>query len=187
MQPPRILHGAHVLYYAARNRGQSFGVTAFYRAIPWADRPPAPSDDEQPFAGKFYLEREGERDIVYLAIGRAKEGYYVVACDKDWNVIGDTLHDSLEEAKDDALSWYDCDNSIDWIKTDFADSYSAEEREVEPREIDESEIAEPEIDRLIQEHRLLQAIAEVRRARPEMSLWEAKNYVDNRSRKLGVT
>lgn len=48
---------------------------------------------------------EGENEIIGItAFAVAKyggaRGYYLFSCDLDWNVIGDTLHDSLQEAKD---------------------------------------------------------------------------------------
>jgi len=39
--------------------------------------------------------------ITALAIAKYAngEGYYLFSCDIEWNVIGDTLHSTLEEAK----------------------------------------------------------------------------------------
>lgn len=59
---------------------------------------------------------DGEKiDIVTLAICNYnnKEEYYLFACDKDFNVLGDTLHSSVEEAMKFAKEYYEKEK-INW-------------------------------------------------------------------------
>lgn len=43
-----------------------------------------------------------------------KQQYYLFACDDSFNVLGDTVHNSIEEAKTFAISYYNEDD-IRWI------------------------------------------------------------------------
>ncbi|MEK3983314.1 hypothetical protein MHB77_07960 [Paenibacillus sp. FSL K6-3166] len=65
-----------------------------------------------------YVLFEGENKKVGItAFAVAKydgaRGYYLFSCDLDWNVIGDTLHDSLQEAKECAEN--SSQITINWI------------------------------------------------------------------------
>ncbi|KOO43055.1 hypothetical protein [Priestia koreensis] len=64
----------------------------------------------------FIEYEDGEKkDILTLAICNYdnKEEYYLFACDKQFNVLGDTLHGSVEEAMDFAKRYYEKE-MIDW-------------------------------------------------------------------------
>ncbi|WP_169091666.1 hypothetical protein [Paenibacillus sp. PL91] len=53
----------------------------------------------------YYQEHEKTVIVTALAIALydGDNRFYLFSCDIDWNVIGDTLHDSLHEAFDCAL------------------------------------------------------------------------------------
>lgn len=57
-----------------------------------------------------------EKEIKNLAICSYGTGheYYLFACDEDFNVLGDTLHNSIEEAMQTALQLYEKE-CIEWL------------------------------------------------------------------------
>jgi hypothetical protein len=57
-----------------------------------------------------------EKEIKILAICNYdnKEECYLFACDEQFNVLGDTLHDSIEEAMEAALQIYE-QKEITWL------------------------------------------------------------------------
>lgn len=78
MTPPAELDGARVIAYTSNNESNNFG---FVR----------------------YEEEDGAyNDVIVTGMAIAKydegNGFYLFSCDVEWNVIGDTFHDSLNEA-----------------------------------------------------------------------------------------
>ncbi|WPP41927.1 hypothetical protein SK066_02885 [Paenibacillus hunanensis] len=57
-----------------------------------------------------------EKEITILAICHYenKEECYLFACDEKYNVLGDTVHDSLEDAMQAALELYE-KHEISWL------------------------------------------------------------------------
>jgi hypothetical protein len=57
-----------------------------------------------------------EVEISSIAVATyGDDQFYLFSCDSNWNVIGDLVYDSVEEAKDDALRWYAV-SEIQWNK-----------------------------------------------------------------------
>jgi len=57
--------------------------------------------------GYVYYQEDGKKVIIIaLAITQyeGSDGFYLFSCDLEWNVIGDTIHDSLQEAKECATN-----------------------------------------------------------------------------------
>lgn len=81
MQPPLELDGAKVLLYATLQK------------------------EHKPTANtKHYLGGDLMQPSSGLAICRYgnDEGFYLFYCDSDWNVVTDTYHESIEDAKNQA-------------------------------------------------------------------------------------
>lgn len=81
LSTPTELDGAKVLFYTDNNITNDYG---------------------------YVYCQEGEKSVIITALAIAQyegnEGYYLFSCDLDWNVIGDTLHYSLQEARDCAAN-----------------------------------------------------------------------------------
>ncbi|MCM3631636.1 hypothetical protein M3194_30545 [Paenibacillus glycanilyticus] len=77
MTVPIELDGAKVLYYTDNQITNDYGYV-------------------------FYQEHEEKVTVTALAIAQydGDNRFYLFSCDVDWNVISDTLHDSLQEAID---------------------------------------------------------------------------------------
>ncbi|WP_159888735.1 hypothetical protein [Paenibacillus puerhi] len=78
MTLPAELDGARVIGYTSNNKSNNFG---FIR----------------------YEEEDGtSNDVIITGMAIAMydrdKGYYLFSCDIEWNVIGDTFHNSLNEA-----------------------------------------------------------------------------------------
>lgn len=56
--------------------------------------------------------------IAALAIAQYEdsEGFYLFACDSEWNVVGDLFYDTTSDAKRDAERFYET-GPIQWIDT----------------------------------------------------------------------
>ena len=91
MKAPNKLDGADILCYTQNDDSQFYGTV-------------------QVAADK------AEEVITGLAITKYpdEDKYYVFACNKNWEVIGDTCHHSEERAKAFAREYYEKD-SINWI------------------------------------------------------------------------
>jgi hypothetical protein len=87
---PPLLDGAKILIYTANEHCNNYGYVFF--------------EDENKKVG-----------ITAFAVAKydGGRGYYLFSCDLDWNVIGDTLHDSLQEAKECAEN--SSHTPINWI------------------------------------------------------------------------
>jgi len=74
MNVPAILDGAKVILYTTNDISNNFGCVHY---------------------------EEHDEVVTGLAIAKydSDESYYLFSCDLQWNVIGDTLHATLEEAK----------------------------------------------------------------------------------------
>ena len=60
---------------------------------------------------------DGTVAIMALAIAQYdnSQGTYLFACDKKWNVVGDLLYDSINEAKKDAGRYYETE-PLKWME-----------------------------------------------------------------------
>lgn len=90
MNVPLELDGAKVLFHTNNKESNDFGCV-------------------------LYLEDNRKEIVKAFAIARydGNDRYYQFGCDINWNVICDTLHDSVEEAKSAALG-YRSFKAINW-------------------------------------------------------------------------
>ncbi len=89
---PAEIDGARVILYAAKSYPLNFGDI---------------------------LHENGYRTpIEILVIAQYEDGvdFYVFACDENWRVWGDTVHETLEEAKALVRDFYNEAKDIDWQK-----------------------------------------------------------------------
>jgi hypothetical protein len=86
MQPPTELDGAKVLFYATLQKNR---------------RPTGNT--------KHYIGGELVQPVAGLAICQYEnaKGFYLFYCDNQWNVITDTYHESIEDAKNQAEVEYE--------------------------------------------------------------------------------
>ncbi|CAG7658302.1 hypothetical protein ACFQI7_37010 [Paenibacillus allorhizosphaerae] len=100
MTAPIELDGAKVLLYTDNKSSNDFGYV-------------------------YYQEDEKTVVITALAVAQyeGSEGYYLFSCDQEWNVVGDTLHYSLQEAKD-----YATKSNASFIKWNATNGYANGER-----------------------------------------------------------
>lgn len=125
-----------------------------------------------------YVDENRDEPIVRLAIcqyATAGDETYVFDCDAEWNVIGDSLFSSVEEAQAAQLTPYN--RSIEWtiVVGEITDEMrrAAEEQEAAAlSEVDTSDVALRE---LISQGVMIEAIRRLRLA--GMSLMEASDHV----------
>ena len=60
----------------------------------------------------YYEDEDREEDITALAICKYsnEQEVYLFACNRSWNVIGDTLHNSIDAAKEFAEDYYEAND-----------------------------------------------------------------------------
>lgn len=94
VESPSELDGARVILYTENDGRGSYGLV-------------------------YYEDEDREEDITALAIWKYPndQEVYLFACNRFWNVIGDTLHDSIDAAKEFAEDYYEA-NDIQWRKKD---------------------------------------------------------------------
>ncbi|MEK3684307.1 hypothetical protein [Paenibacillus sp. FSL R10-2736] len=90
MTVPPLLDGANVLIYTANEHCNNYGYVLF-------------EHDNKKVGITAFAVAKYDGDI----------GYCLFSCDLDWNVIGGTLHDSLQEAKECAKN--SSDIPVNWI------------------------------------------------------------------------
>ena len=79
------------------------------RVLEFAKPPPEGFGHYQGSDGEMML-------ITFVAIATYDDlEFYLFSCDEHWNVVGDQLYASREEARNDALRWYQV-KAIEWIK-----------------------------------------------------------------------
>lgn len=142
-------------------------------------------------AAEFYpvrhLNTGQDEPIVALAVCEyaAHPGsIYLFGCNADWKVLHDTLHDSAEAAMAAAREEI-VRGSIRWRRVgEITDEVRrrAEEQEQERRAGLPAGYASDETLRaMVAEGQLIQAVARLRQARPELSLFDALQYVKKMS------
>jgi len=142
-------------------------------------------------AAEFYpvrhLNTGQDEPIVALAVCEyaAHPGsIYLFGCNADWEVLHDTLHDSVEEAMAAAREEI-VRGSIRWRREgEISDKMRrrAEEQEQERQASLPAGYASDETLRaLVAEGQLIQAVARLRQTRPELSLFDAMQYVNKMS------
>lgn len=86
---PKEIDGARVICYATRSETLDFGIVS----------------------------QEDGRDVAITALVIAqyegKNDFYVFACDENWQVLGDTVHESQEKSTAFAKRYYEAEY-IDW-------------------------------------------------------------------------
>lgn len=72
---------------------------------------------ETDYFGSIEYEDGENKDILILAIcnyDNKEEEYYLFACDKEFNILGDTVHSSVEESMNFAKEYYEKEK-INWL------------------------------------------------------------------------
>ena len=92
MKAPTELDGAKVILYIDNNATNNLGFIQF-------------EDHIETITSLVIAKYEGSND------------YYIFDCDINWNVIGDTVHSSLEEALECVNNSYDIEEFL-WIKAE---------------------------------------------------------------------
>lgn len=84
---PKEIDGAKVLYYTTNQEMNDYGLVEF---------------------------EEGNTNITGFVIAKydQSEDYYLFACNLKWEVIGDTVHDSIEKAKEFAGEYYNLESLV---------------------------------------------------------------------------
>ena len=154
--PPKELDGAAVFWFT----------------------PPRP---EKNYGFVHYVDENRDGTISALAICQysGSDAAYVFACNAHWQVIGDLLYYSVEEAKKDAERYYNDGRSINWVNLPDSDVKEfGQKKGQEKKLVRASDFASDQtISRLVREGKLVDAIARLRKLN-DLSLLEAKILVE---------